>query len=213
MIQWFGAGKVIAFEPMGENFELLRRNRDLLGRDGRIRIFEVALGDVEGRGELQVDDVVSGTAVLDRVTGGKPSEARMQRGLGPKTETVNIVPLDVLIEREELPPPDFVKIDTEGAAGIVLQGGVQTIDRHAPRLVVSLHNTEEAGSVVEQLNGLGYACFGPVNEVASEAYRRLDAADARSINRKYDIVCSRVAEQVNQRVKPLRTVPPPAGRD
>lgn len=207
MVQWFGAGEVIAFEPMRENFELLAANVALLNGSGAIRPFNVALGDVEGDEDLQVDDMMSGTAVLDRVSGGQASVGRRQRGLEPRTERVKVVPLDVLVEREGLRPPDVMKIDTEGAGALVLAGGLDTIRRHGPRIVMSRHNLEEAEAAVQLLGPLGYACYGFVLDDGRQVYRRLSPGDEANMPRKCEILCSRTPEEVDRWVGPLMEVP------
>ncbi len=207
MVHWFGARQVIAFEPMHANFELLSSNVALGGDGERIRTFEVALGDAEGEEQLQIDDMLSGTAVLDRVSGGRPSAGRQTAGLPPRTESVRVVPLDSLVEREKLPGPDVMKIDTEGAAALVLKGGLRTIERYGPRLVVSRHNLEEAEATVRLLSPLRYACFGPVLDDGREVYRRLEPGDEPNMPVKCDILCSRDPAEVERRIAPLERIP------
>lgn len=206
MVQWFKAGQVIAFEPMKDNVELLHANVLLLNQNDKIRIFAVALSDCDGTEQLQVDDVTGGTAVLNRVSGGKASKARQRRGLPPKTETVEVVQLDRLVERESLRPPNVMKIDTEGAAGLVVRGARCTLQRAKPRMVIALHNPQESSAVLELVSPLGYACYGPVLDHGQEVYRRLEPRDAPYIP-KCDIVCSCRPEEVSQPIAPLRQIP------
>ena len=207
MVQWFGADQVVCFEPMSENFELLKTNVTELNGSGKFRIFNVALGDSEGEEELQVDDMTSGSAVLDRVSGGKPSTGRRQQGLPPKTETVKVVPLDTLIERQGLRPPDVMKIDTEGAAALVLAGAHETIDRYGPRIVVSRHNLAEAEATVQKLGPLGYTCYGMVLHDGNKVYQKLEPGDEPNMPRKCDMLCSRTPADVEHRIDPITEIP------
>jgi FkbM family methyltransferase len=160
-----GAGQVISFEPMTENAELLERNVALAKLDDKVKVYRLALSDHTGDELLQVDDVMGGTAVLDAVAGGKPSEARQHVGLGPKTETVKVMTLDSLIQRDNLPAPAFIKIDTEGAEAMVLGGALNTLRTHKPRLAIALHGEGPTRAVLNLLMRLGYTCRGEVDGV------------------------------------------------
>lgn len=182
MAQWFGAGKIIAFEPMSQNFDLLRANIDLPKLGYRVKTFRVALSDVEGEEELQIDDMNSGTAVLNSVSGGAASDGRQSFELPPLTERVKIARLDDLIEREHLPPPRMMKIDTEGAEVKVLRGARNTLTTHRPRLAIALHGEDKARDTITFLHELGYIVCGfvaePDNRVGGSTYRQLSPGDA-----------------------------------
>lgn len=178
MAQWFGASHVVAIEPMAENFALLQENLTL----GNIRstALHLAASDHNGEETLQVDDVTSGTAVLDSVSHGEASEGRRAAGLPPRTETVQVERLDDLVVRAALPPPAMMKIDTEGAEVAVLAGGEQTLRRHHPRLAIALHGVDKAAGTIALLSDLGYTCAGPVHDRDDGAptWRALRAEDA-----------------------------------
>jgi FkbM family methyltransferase len=163
MAREMSPGKVICFEPMRENAELLEMNVKLGKLNETIRVFRVALSDQAGDELLQIDDVMGGTAVLDRVSGGEAAEARKHVGLPPKTETVRVVRLDDLIRAEKLPPPNFVKIDTEGAEAMVLGGALATLRVHPPHPAIALHGEAASRKTIELLASLGYACRGKVD--------------------------------------------------
>lgn len=57
---------------------------------------------------------------------------------------VTTLSIDDAIARYELPPPDFVKIDIEGAEGAAIRGMRQTIERHAPTILVEIHGRTPA---------------------------------------------------------------------
>jgi FkbM family methyltransferase len=175
---WFDAGRIVAFEPMGENVELLRENVRLGGLEDRVRIMPIALSDSEGQETLQVDDVTSGTAVLDSISGGRASAGRAHLGLPPRTERVVVSPLDRVIEREELPPPDVMKVDTEGAEALVLAGATGTLRTHRPRLAVALHGPDKARQTFEILEAHEYFCYGFVRDKGESVYGRLHPDDA-----------------------------------
>src|SRR5437016_14508220 len=70
MADVFGAAQVFAFEPMRDNSELLTANAKLSTTNAsKIRVLKLALGDRDDQELLQVDDMMSASAVLDRVAG------------------------------------------------------------------------------------------------------------------------------------------------
>lgn len=200
---WFGASRVIAFEPMRENFDLLQRNVALGRMEGEVDVHAVALSDVEGQEELQVDDMASGTAVLSSVSGGEASAGRRVFGLGPKSERVEVARLDQFIEAHDLPRPQMMKVDTEGAEVKVLRGAVETLRQHRPRLAIALHGVDKAKGVLSLLDELGYFSFGFVREGESgpRTYRQIWAADADSMCDNNMVASCEVAD-VREEIEP-----------
>jgi FkbM family methyltransferase len=174
----FPLGGLVAFEPMAANVKLLRRNSELA--DTPFPIYPVALADSdEDAAELQVDDQSDGSAVLSKVNGGEASEGRAAKGLQPLAETVPQARLDTLLPREmrlrpDLPPPDVIKIDTEGAEHLVLAGALQTLRRHRPRLILAAHGTDRAETLLELLARVDYHAAGR----ADDTWRLLRPGDA-----------------------------------
>jgi FkbM family methyltransferase len=162
LINAFNARQVFAFEPMKANLRDLHTNLALGRIADRARVFPLALADHEAHELLQVDDVSSGSAVLDRVSHGRASESRQRYGLAAKTESVRVATLDSLIARESLPPPNVLKIDVEGAEALVLKGAARTIQQHKPRLLIELHSVHgpsTAYDCIPLLEEWGYALY------------------------------------------------------
>lgn len=68
--------------------------------------------------------------------------------------------LDHLIALIGLPRVDFIKIDVEGAEPEVLEGAVETIRRHAPKLALAVYHRRDEEEKIRQLfnrNFLRYA--------------------------------------------------------
>lgn len=157
-----GAGEIVAFEPVAANRALYRRNVALGRIAERVRCLPLALSDRNEEGTFQLDDMQSTSGTLDRVTGGAASEGRRNLGLAPKTEWVVCRTLDSLVAAGEVPPPDLMKVDVEGAEEMVLAGGLHVLETHRPRLLVELHGAPVARAVAKRLLDLGYTCRGVV---------------------------------------------------
>lgn len=157
---WFGPARVVTIEPMSANVGLIRQNVALGGLLDRVTVLHMAAADREGEEDLQIDDVMSGTAALDRVTGGRASWGRQYMGLPPKVERVRVRTIDALVAEGAAPPPAFLKIDTEGAEGDVLRGARRTIEQHRPRMAIALHGQDKALDCATVLAGHGYHVAG-----------------------------------------------------
>lgn len=204
---------LIAFEPATENLDLLRDNVRLGQAEEMIKIFPIGLGDVDSEETLQIDDVYGGTSKLDRLAPGQASSGRRAFGLAPKTEQITLRRLDALVASGEIPPPDFIKIDVEGAETLVLSGAAATLRDHAPKLVIALHGTDVAREVIAQLTYADYVCYGSTfsdprrdENTASSAkppqtFARLAPDDAARLA-NMNIVASRDESDVSQLGQP-----------
>jgi FkbM family methyltransferase len=183
-----GAREVIAFEPVAENRALLAANLALGGIAERVRVLPIALGDEDAETEFQVDDVQSASGTLSAASGGAPSVGRQNLGLGPLTTTVTCRRLDTAIAEHDLPPPDVIKIDVEGAEALLLRGAANTLRERSPRLLVELHGAECARTVLRLLDEHGYACAGKVSSaIDSGGYARLGPEVLPRVRGLYDV--------------------------
>ena len=138
------SGQVICFEPLQNNAEQIRRNAAL--NDFRtIAVHQFAVGERDGDAEFQRSQ--------------SPTWGRLvQAGAAPSASGFLKVPmrsLDSLVGNDGLPPPDFIKMDVEGAEVDVLRGAQMLLRQARPVLVIEVHHTYQA--VVAALDGLNYA--------------------------------------------------------
>ena len=187
MISQFQAARVVCFEPMTENRQLLEANAKAVTGNQHIQIVPSALSDTDGQEDLQIDDMMSGSAVLNRVTGGKASQGRTQYGLPGLTEKVSVSRLDQLVASQKLAPPSVIKVDIEGAEAMMLKGACETLKKSKPDLLIELHGAPVAKEVFHFLAGLGYSCFGEVCVNARKEYRRLNETLIDGLNDYYDL--------------------------
>jgi FkbM family methyltransferase len=142
----------------------------LVGESGRVYAFEPHPGVFASLNEqLTLNDlrtVVSvpeavcertGTAFFDEAAEracGHLANDTSRRHLEVRTTTLD----DFVFERSAK-PPDFIKIDIEGAESSALRGAMKTIRRYRPTMVIELHNPIEDNAVGEILASLSYTAL------------------------------------------------------
>lgn len=130
-------GRVFAFEPSPRNNYYLKQHLTLNHCDNA-EIIEAAVGDKDGITFLE-EGPTSGMGHLS--TKGN--------------FTVKMVGLDNFVARNEIPPPDFIKINVEGAELKVLIGAQEVLTDYGPQILLSTHSPElhrECRKFLETLN-------------------------------------------------------------
>lgn len=136
-----GQGSVHAFEPLAENAaNILEHMR--LNACANLSLYQVAVSDHDGFSAFQV----------------APSNA-----MGHLTDAgayrVPTVRIDSLIEATDLPPPDIVKMDVEGAESRVLAGARKLLQMRKTIWLVALHGAEQRQRVGRILLEHDYRLF------------------------------------------------------
>jgi FkbM family methyltransferase len=134
-------GQVLVFEPVAEMAERTSLNCALNGLKN-VKLFNHALGEVTGEAKINVNVAglgMEGTSSL-LITAHVKSR--------PENYQPCIVPVrrldDVIAEVEPVGRVSFIKIDTEGFEPKVLLGGMETIRKHRPTMIVEAHTTRLA---------------------------------------------------------------------
>jgi FkbM family methyltransferase len=141
-------GKVIAFEPVPENFANLKDVVTFNHLADTITILPKAVSDTVGELTMVLRES-SYMHFLERASQGqdKPSYRRM---------TVETATIDSLVNREGYPPPTLLKIDVEGSESLVVQGALATLRLYSPTLLIEIHGPTQARKLWELLQGSGY---------------------------------------------------------
>lgn len=142
-------GRVFSFEPSPRPYELLLRNVELNGLSTRVSARQLAIAASSGRAQFLCAD---GSPTQSKLGHVEPTYV-IDHTRAIEVETVT---LDALTALPELPPPDVVKIDVEGAAAEVLLGARRTLVQHKPAVYIELHGIEEQMGVRDHLQGAGY---------------------------------------------------------
>ena len=157
-------GRVVAFEPVPACARAVGHNITLNGF-AQAELREEAVGAASGRAQLLVVGEASWSHLAST---GRHADVRAEID-------VAVVSIDELVESGAIPPPDVLKIDTEGAELQAIAGMRATIEHHRPAIVCELHDTnteylalmDELDYVTTNLDGPApVATAGPVHALS-----------------------------------------------
>ncbi len=152
-------GQVYVFEPNRFNTDrmelIFNKNEE---NTKNIRIEKYALSNIKGETVFNfsknVDDQTSSGGYLDD-SHTPLSEAAYKRA-NFSSESVKVDTLDNFSEKNKLDGLSLVKIDVEGAEHMVLEGGVETIKRHRPIMLIEVHSALAMINVCKVIYSLNY---------------------------------------------------------
>jgi len=120
-------GRIVAFEPGQTAFQRLQEN---IGLNNFRNITAVNLAASNSAGEARL---YLATEIAD--TGANLYQRGEDR---TQCEIIQTIPLDIFLNQEQLPPPQFIKIDVEGAELAVLQGATNILSEFSPLLLLEM---------------------------------------------------------------------------
>jgi FkbM family methyltransferase len=132
-----GQGRVFAFEPSPDNIAYLRRHV-ALNECADVEILELAVCDREGDGWFTLE--ASG------FMGHLESKGKLQ---------VRTTRLDALLQPQQIPAPNYIKMDIEGAEYLALLGVEECFRRHQSVLFLATHGKQIDSQCDELLHSSG----------------------------------------------------------
>jgi FkbM family methyltransferase len=132
-------GRVFAFEPLPRNLAFLRRHVALNDLGNIVAVVPAAVSEH------------SGEAAFDRGASSAMGHLTESGGIA-----VKVVALDEMVAAGELPPPDFMKVDVEGAEYAALKGAQDLLKKYRPVLFLDTHQREAHRPTIALLQELGY---------------------------------------------------------
>ena len=143
-------GHVYSFEPVPRNINFLKEHLRL-NQVTNTTIIETAVSDING--EAYFDDSPNNSMGRLAISGGR---------------RVRTVTIDSLVREGQLPRPDCLKIDVEGAEAQVLAGAQSTLRAFHPKIFLATHGSGPHRECCEQLWSLGYQLDGIGSKVISQ---------------------------------------------
>ncbi len=131
------AGKVVAFEPSPANIRRLQTHLRI-NRCANVTLIETALSNVTGR------------ASFDSSRGSGTGRLSPDGAVEVQTSTLDAV-------SSQLPVPNVLKIDCEGAEALVLAGGEKMIRAAKPAIFLSTHSEQLKIECFNLLKSWGYS--------------------------------------------------------
>lgn len=154
------AKTVVSYEPHPASYRRVVENVEINGL-GNVIVLNRAVGDRDGMLTITYDPLVQGAA-----SGASSIRAQIaQSPRSAKSLEVRMVRLDADIARDQLPPPDFIKMDIEGMEFPALEGMKNTLLRYRPALYIEMHGATDAEKeanarrVIQLLGEAGYQDF------------------------------------------------------
>jgi len=142
-----GASRVFVFEPLPANQKALCRLCEL-NPQLPVNVIAVALGAEDGAALLKV---------MPDASMGKLSSSSFQSEVTALNEmSITVRKIDSLLQTREIPPPDVLKIDVEGAEADVLTGAREMLRVSRPRIFLEAHGGALEEACSQQLVRLGY---------------------------------------------------------
>ena len=145
---------IYAFEPNPPTMRRFRKNLELNSTRG-VYPCETGLSDVPGRAFVVEQPAHSGAAYLDQAVNTAPGAPA----------GIQLATLDLFFEQHNIDRLDLIKMDIEGAELRALRGGIESIRRFRPVILIELNpdTLERDGcsvrDVVVFLENLGYTIY------------------------------------------------------
>lgn len=152
--------QVALFEPDPENAKLIR---ETIAQSNlkNVQLFDTAVSDEVGEAQFAIDSITSATGSLE-VSNQNPAFIKRHYGVNPEFKIVKTVTLNYMLEQGKISPPDFIKIDVEGAEKKVIDGANELIKTYRPVLIFECFFPEKL-EVVNQLINLEYRVINAEN--------------------------------------------------
>jgi len=148
--------RVVAYEANAHSYARVKENL-ALNQIANVTLRNVAVGAEPGTLKLVWDPLMPGAGSADSAIGGQIRDSDSFHEI-----EVPVVRIDDDIAEQNLPAPDFVKIDIEGFELPALQGLSKTLQDRRPALYLEMHGADRrqkeanVAAIYDFLAGIGY---------------------------------------------------------
>lgn len=153
----------LAIEPILPTFSSLKTNIKANKLNKKIKAFKIGFSDKKSTIVFHYDKNFTSSASMKNITKNIESEV-IKCSVDLLDDFSNKLSKNI----------EFVKIDTEGSELLVLQGGLKTIEKHKPFLMIEMLRKWSAefnyhpNEIIELLKNVGYICFANENNKVEE---------------------------------------------
>lgn len=156
-------GKIVSVEPDNWLVELIRRTQKLKPYcDRDIKVIAAAVSDIDGVATFHIANRGRASNSLE-LAGG-----RSQMGGVREKQYVPTITLDSMLSSLSV-PPNFVKIDVEGAESMVISGGAKVVQEARPIFYIEVCK-ETRGAIMSKLQKEGYKAYSDSNQGLSNVF-------------------------------------------
>lgn len=144
-----GSENLYIFEPLPHLYRVLKK------RFANAHVFDLALSDKDEIRNIRVP-FIEGARVDARATFNSHTESNQT---GSEELAVQLLSLDSFAKTANLKSIELMKIDVEGHELAVINGGVETITRFKPLILIEIESRHHQFPITEifsQFEGLGY---------------------------------------------------------
>lgn len=144
----------LAIEPIKYTYKALQENIKLNKLERKIKLFNLGFSDKKGFLDFYYDKNFTGSASMKNIT----------KNINAEAVSCNVELLDEFTNNLNK-NIEFVKIDTEGSELFVIKGGLKTIEKNKPFIMIEMLRKWSAefnyhpNEIIELLKNLGYKCF------------------------------------------------------
>ena len=127
-----GAETIVAIEPSPDALECLRRNFAKEIASGKVIVYAKGIWDEEKH------------LVFYSNGNGAAGDSFVNQGVNAKViADIPVTTIDKIVKELNLPRVDIIKADIKGAGTRMIKGGVETIRKYHPRIVISVEEEPE----------------------------------------------------------------------
>lgn len=139
--------KVFTFEPNHVSYTEIMKNVITMGYERQIEVLNIALNDVNRSQTFYVSSRSARSSLYS-------DWAKRECSKIETSYEVVCFKMDTLIRNGMIQPPNMIKLDAEGNELLVLDGGIDTITKYKPNILVECHNNRK--KLIEWFGKLGY---------------------------------------------------------
>ena len=151
-------GSIFSFEPVGDNFRLLKEMKNMLHMDN-VSIFRNAVSDSSSYQTMKIPILenripVATQAFLDNYGSHEFENVYYRK------ERVMSITIDEFVSEKRLSRLDLIKLDTEGAEIAIMKGALDTLKSKRPIIMAEIHPDD---SKLDFLFDMGYEAYDFIN--------------------------------------------------